>query len=515
MAISKEQARKLLERGLISQDTYDKVPEPNMSVDPTLVPAPAPVAEEPVVPEPVLSPSEALNRAGRAATTGIQKPIVSDEDASISELKNRAGRAATTGVQTSPEPITDATDPTTEPASKVSLDELAIEDNQPAESTRRSRMGEAANTMLSAYDIRQEAMAQAAEAGAMRAEEEAAFLDAFNREMEERRVRDEQEALQKQEYIQKQLNSLDQKLEEIGKQSINPNAYWENKSTGSKILTGLGLFLGAFGGGGNQAATIVQNAIQRDIDTQIANLNNKKSTVKDQMGLVQQMAKSYDDVRSIRAASMAAAYSNAQSKLQSIAAKYSAPAIRAKAQEGMAILEQEKQKWIMEFEQAQSARIDEGADVRNLTVDQIKDKEQRERFVPGMGFAATKEDATKLKAEGADVYDSIDVLDKLEALFDQTGKSINPKSRQEAEQLLNIMAGKMRVALTGGGPLTPEERDMLKSVVGNPTKFFTLDSIERSKLATLKSLLQRSRHNKAKSYGIKIHEPQLNTLKRN
>ncbi len=63
---------------------------------------------------------------------------------------------------------------------------------------------------------------------------------------------------------------------------IDPNRYWENKSTGGKISAAIGIALAGIGGGmggqgGNMALDVINKAIDRDIDAQKANLSNKNS----------------------------------------------------------------------------------------------------------------------------------------------------------------------------------------------------------------------------------------------
>ncbi len=75
-------------------------------------------------------------------------------------------------------------------------------------------------------------------------------------------------------------------IDDYAKQHINPNhfmeSYAENASVGQKIATGIGLLLGGFAAqygrdGRNPAADMIQNQINRDIDSQKANIENKKT----------------------------------------------------------------------------------------------------------------------------------------------------------------------------------------------------------------------------------------------
>lgn len=80
-------------------------------------------------------------------------------------------------------------------------------------------------------------------------------------------------------------NNLHQKFEdtaaEVEKGRIDPSHWWNSRSTGSQILTAIGmLFSGAMTGASGHpemASKAIDEAIDRDIDSQKANLQNKNS----------------------------------------------------------------------------------------------------------------------------------------------------------------------------------------------------------------------------------------------
>jgi hypothetical protein len=75
-----------------------------------------------------------------------------------------------------------------------------------------------------------------------------------------------------QQLIADNKQKSDALLKAYADQKIDPNRFWHNASTGSKIAAGIGLFLGGmsmpFTHQGNPAIGIMQNAIDRDIDAQ-------------------------------------------------------------------------------------------------------------------------------------------------------------------------------------------------------------------------------------------------------
>lgn len=113
-----------------------------------------------------------------------------------------------------------------------------------------------------------------AEAEAARAKQEQMALE---RDLMER------EALQKN--YQETFNALnkerDSLMADAMKGHINPNQFWEDKSAPSKISTAIGLILGGIGGGlmgqENPALAMLQKQVDRNIDAQKLNLQNKYS----------------------------------------------------------------------------------------------------------------------------------------------------------------------------------------------------------------------------------------------
>lgn len=74
---------------------------------------------------------------------------------------------------------------------------------------------------------------------------------------------------------------LDNMMQEMQGERIDPNKFWHDKSTGSKIGAALSIVLGGIGAGltkgPNQAMAMIDKMMDRDLDAQKANLANKHS----------------------------------------------------------------------------------------------------------------------------------------------------------------------------------------------------------------------------------------------
>lgn len=223
-----------------------------------------------------------------------------------------------------------------------------VQNDQPR-SLNVNPMAAYAQTINKPFEMMQSGVAQMLKTAELRGAEESAMRDRIFKEDQERIAKVEGERIKQQEFMTGKLDELNRKADEIGKQEIDPNRYWANKSTGEKVLAGIGLFLGAFGSNGNQAAKIIQNAINTDIESQKANLDQKSRGLQQQKGILGEMYSLTRDATAAKEAARVAYLNNAQMQLQTIAAKYQAPEAKAKAMQLMGELEGQKQQAQMNF----------------------------------------------------------------------------------------------------------------------------------------------------------------------
>jgi hypothetical protein len=213
---------------------------------------------------------------------------------------------------------------------------------------------QAARQLEEAVSLEQEAVLKGAQAGAAQAQAESAYLQQVADQQEKMSEENLRKEMERQELVQERIQRLDQKMEEIASLEVDPNRIWESRSTGQKVMTGIGLFLGAFGaagGGGNAAVRVINQAIEQDINAQKSNIQNRMAGAKEQRGLLQDLQNTFGNMRQAEEAARMAGYQNAQLRLQAIAGQYQAPQIQAQAQQLWAQLEQKKQEARVKFEQ--------------------------------------------------------------------------------------------------------------------------------------------------------------------
>jgi len=125
------------------------------------------------------------------------------------------------------------------------------------------------------------------------------------------------------------------------------------------------------------------------------------------------------------------------------------------------------------------------------------------------GQAPTEAEAKDFREQYSNVLDSRRSIKRLIEIA-QMGKAQQqtPEIKAEAEQLAIGAQGALRLEILGPGTVTEPDREILKSIVPNPTRIFSLQS---SNLKALKSLLERAGNGietKAKALGLEVLKPQ-------
>ena len=125
------------------------------------------------------------------------------------------------------------------------------------------------------------------------------------------------------------------------------------------------------------------------------------------------------------------------------------------------------------------------------------------------GQAPTEAEAKDFREQYSNVLDSRRSIKRLIEIA-QMGKAQQqtPEIKAEAEQLAIGAQGALRLEILGPGTVTEPDREILKSIVPNPTRIFSLQS---SNIKALKSLLERAGNGietKAKALGLEVLKPQ-------
>lgn len=138
----------------------------------------------------------------------------------------------------------------------------------------------------------------------------------------------------------KDLDSQNDKLFQAAQSSkIDPNKFWNEKSTGSKIATALSMIFGGALAGRtgqpNMAAQYLEKQVQNDLEAQKNDQSSKMNLYK--MGL-----EKYKDRQSAEAFHNLQAYTMLQSQIKQAAAKFGGPQAQALADQAVGELESKK-----------------------------------------------------------------------------------------------------------------------------------------------------------------------------
>jgi hypothetical protein len=150
---------------------------------------------------------------------------------------------------------------------------------------------------------------------------------AMQKEVENQRVMaSERQRFQEDHYAQvtQSMNRLQEESDKLAKETIDPQRYWNSKSTGDKILSVFASALGGMAGGkdqnNNMALKILQTNITRDIEAQAFNIQNRRTGVKERAGLLAQRWEQFKDMDLAKKAAAVDAYQVMRQQLDSLTA---------------------------------------------------------------------------------------------------------------------------------------------------------------------------------------------------
>lgn len=296
-----------------------------------------------------------------------------------------------------------------------------------------------------AYAAQQTANAEAASVGQQRAAAEAAASQEALKQAENFEIQRQQAAAERKQQTDKWLQDY-QELEKkvfADTAKIDPDRWWNSRTTGQKVMAGISQFLTGFAG----ARNVIQDAINTDIAAQKDNADRLErrgqAQLASKMNLYGMMRQKFGDDIAAEAATQAASLNIVQQRLAAIGSQYKGPEIAAKLKEANALVEQQKQEKSAELRirleqlaiQRQAAAREAAlagvqlsaakaklanampavpnAQVTGNTPVEALNEDQRERFVPGYGLATDKEAAKKGRETAAAYTTYKDSLNEL------------------------------------------------------------------------------------------------------
>jgi hypothetical protein len=134
-------------------------------------------------------------------------------------------------------------------------------------------------------------------------------------------------------------------------------------------------------------------------------------------------------------------------------------------------------------------------------------------------FAIDKERAQKVTEYQNSVVPAIDGAKRILDMSQDFNKVTDLTTRAKIASEMKALGGQLRVPFTGPGILTDKEFDRLMDVIGDPNKLFALPSLQKAKLETVISKLQKDLKVHYSNAGINVedsaNEKNVQTLMKN
>lgn len=265
---------------------------------------------------------------------------------------------------------------------------------------------------------------------------------------------------ERQKRIDNVLTKLD-KIEQRGPFKFDDRSLWSKSSTGQKIALMIGGFLSSFSESGSRSFQEgVKGAIERDLALQNKLFDEGKL---EKNSLLETLNKELGNKEAANLAWESMIY-------KGIADKLAYQRDNAQSQQQKLQADRAYQLAIKEYELKKGVAMSKAtATASENTIPgysgQIKDDVQRRKF-----------------AEALDASQSIkSQIQNLRKITAQTGKSLNPNAKAEAEAAIGAIMSDLK-AFKQLGTLDKGVENLIGKLVQNPTDFFSLDSSSLAKL---------------------------------
>lgn len=322
-------------------------------------------------------------------------------------------------------------------------------------------------------------------------EEQAAIYRAQNEALQAQQLEDEQTQLRRAEDIRKAEDDYQKAFEDIANTKIERKSIWQGKTTGEKIMAGIALALGTIGGiasgGRNYGAEQLIKTVDKDLDDQRKALAQKKIGLEGKATVLAEMRKRFKDEDTALAASRAAGYQMLANDLEMVKAKTRSSDQKLKADQAIAAVQ-------MKADEAKNDLIQRVSMQKAMATGQISPemlpKDQRERYVKGHGLARNSTEAAKLDEAIVASNAAQDGLKQLLVMANKPLKSVSLDDRAKADTIATMLQGALRLEVLGPGTVQESEREMLRTLIADPTKFWSMDSRNKTRLKSLLGTIQ-------------------------
>jgi hypothetical protein len=324
----------------------------------------------------------------------------------------------------------------------------------------------------------------------------AAYYDGMAKQMEQQAKDRQDREAQREMSANQHYEEMRQSQDQLAK--MQPQDFWADKSTGSRIVAGLSVILGAVGGamdgtGANQGADVIDKAIERDLKMQMLKRDVAKEGVEGKKSLYQMRMNQYKDKDMAEAAARSDMLQGVELQIKKMQASNAGPQAKAKLDQVLGEIQMKK-------ESANAELAAKYAEAQQKNVG---------RFIPALGgFAPTEKEAQELRAKAAEVDKVKQGVDELLKISNTSNKSMSPELTARASVLSLMIQGALKTEILGPGAISDSDRAILQKLVADPTKINQLDVTARTKLTTLRNKIEDGFRQSAKSQGFMPQEQQ-------
>jgi len=272
----------------------------------------------------------------------------------------------------------------------------------------------------------------------------------------------------------KNLNAMQKEVE--AKATINPNRFWETRSTGQKVSAILGIMLGGLGGGfsgrpgENKGLEMLNRAIDADIDAQKANYANARGSLEDKKSAYALAMGELGNQQAATIAAKSSALGVIELKLKALSANATSGEAKAKADIALGQIAEEKAKLNAGLtQQVQAATASRQAASQGVEDPNLLPEEMRKRVVKmpdGLYRPAVTEQAAKTVGEVLSSGKSMQNI--LIQMRELNNPSLPYSTKQALAEALKTEYIFQKKNVEQLGVLSQTDRDMVESTLGNP-----------------------------------------------
>jgi chemotaxis protein histidine kinase CheA len=322
-----------------------------------------------------------------------------------------------------------------------------------------------------------------------------------NKEQAEKEVAAESIVKQQEDQLQLQSN-LEREDEAVN--FTNFDGYWDSRTTGQKILTGIGMFLGALGGAGNEEAAfgIINKAIERNIEEKIRRQEiNRENYWKEREHSLKVAKHKLDTINSkvqnkltqAQTLKLSAEIDNEINKA------YNSRLINAKLSANKPLTKEEVFNLSSANESVEPNRFIAVGEMPNPTTGFAE---------PVFAYAPTGGEEELKKAKEAVIVGNkaAEDLNRLLEISEQPlGGAFDVfTARPQAQAIVQSLIGNLRLELFGPGVLTDMEQKIARDIVRDPTKIFSLKKANQSSINYMIQKMRYGVRERLRSVGVSI-----------